>query len=267
MNLTWVPPWIEPLPDRTVAAGNTVFLSDLHLGTGPDDGIRRRDLVDLLGGLAGKVDDLVLGGDVFEFWWEWRHSIPSGFFDVLLAIREASRAGVRVRFIAGNHDFAIGRVLADFCEAQVHPDGICLDISGSRWLLVHGDAAPPSERINRLVRRVLRSRWAQAAWNSIPADIAFRTALGVGKASRWAEPGPALSTAEMEPMARSWMRRFALAGVVHGHTHRPLLTKGPEGTYVNNGDWVRNRNAVWIDGSGATLVDCAVEDYPWRSNG
>lgn len=267
MDIDWVPPWIEPLPGRPVAAGRTLFLSDLHLGSGPHDGIRRRELVDLLAGLSGRVDDLVLGGDVFEFWWEWKHAVPSGFFDVLLAIREVSRAGVRVRFIAGNHDFAMGPGLASFCQAEVHSDGICLNIGGSRWLLVHGDATPPSERGDRLVRRVLRSSWTQAAWNLLPADFAFRCALGVGKASRWVEPGPAPSTAEMEPMARSWMRRFDLAGVVHGHTHRALLTRGPEGTYVNNGDWVLQRSAVWIDDSGATLVDCSTEGHPWRSNG
>ena len=267
MDPTWVPPWIEPLPAHPRQAGRTLFLSDLHLGSGPSDGIRRKDLVELLETLPGRIDDLVLGGDVFEFWWEWNHAVPRGFLDVLLAIREASRAGVRVRFIAGNHDFAIGPGLAEFCRAEIHPDGFCLDIGGSRWLLVHGDAAPASERGDRLVRQVLRARWAQRLWSLVPADIAFRFALGVGKASRWAEPGPAPSTMEMEPLARSWMRRFGLAGVVHGHTHRPLLSRGPEGIYVNNGDWVHSRTAVWIEGSDATLVDCAVEGHPWRSNG
>lgn len=262
-----MPPWIAPLPDRAVPAGRTLFVSDLHLGDGLDEGMRRGDFLDLLRTLPGHVDDLVLGGDVFEFWWEWKRAIPSGFFDVLLGIREASRAGVRVRFIAGNHDFAVGPGLSEFCEAGIHPDGICFDIRGSRWLLLHGDATPSSERGDRVVRRVLRSRWARSAWNLLPPDLAFRFASGVGKASRWMETGPAPSTAEMEPLARCWMRRFDLAGVVHGHTHRPLLTRGPEGIYVNNGDWMRNRTAVWIEGSGATLVDCATEGHPWRSNG
>lgn len=267
MDRVWVPSWIQRLPELPARAGRTLFVSDLHLGSGPDDGIRRRDFLDLLGSLPGSIDDLVLGGDVFEFWWEWRHAIPSGYFDVLRGIREVSCAGVRVRFIAGNHDFAIGPALSEFCMARIHPDGICLEILGSLWLLVHGDATPPSERGDRLVRRVLRSRWAQATWNAVPADLAFHCAMGVGKASRWVEAGPAPSTVEMEPMARSWMRKFGLAGVVHGHTHRPLSTLGPEGVYVNNGDWVRARTAVWIEGSGATLVDCASEGHPWRSNG
>lgn len=170
-----------------------------------------------------------------------------------------------MRFLAGNHDFAIGPALAEACRAQVHPDGICLDVSGNRWLLLHGDATPPSERLDRVVRRLLRSRWAQAAWNLLPPDIAFPLALGVGKSTRRVEPGPAPSTREMEPMARAWMARFSLRGVVHGHTHRPLATHGPEGTYVNNGDWLRGRSAVWIDENGAALVDCRRKELPWRS--
>jgi len=263
----WVPPWIAPLPDRAVAGGRTVFLSDLHLGTGPDDDLRRADLLELLGTLPGRIDDLVLAGDIFEFWWEWGYAVPSRFFDVLIGIRDVSRAGVRVRFVAGNHDFAMGSALAGFCQAIVEPDGICLDIGGNRWLLVHGDATAPSERLDRVVRRVMRSRWAQAAWNLLPADMSFRAALGVGKVSRRLEPGPAPSTAEMEPMARAWMRRYGLAGVVHGHTHRALATIGPEGAYVNNGDWVVNRSAAWITVTGATLVDCSREGHPWESSG
>jgi len=261
----WVPAWIAPLPGRAVRSGRTIFLSDLHLGSGPDEGLRREDLRELLRTLPGRIDDLVLGGDIFEFWWEWRYAVPSCFFDVLHAIRDASRAGVRVRFVAGNHDFAMGSALAGFCQATIHPDGVCLDIEGKLWLLIHGDAAPPSDRLDRMVRRLLRSRRAQAAWNLLPADVSFRTALGVGRASRRLKPGPSPSTLEMEPMARAWMRRYGLAGVVHGHTHRELATTGPEGTYVNNGDWVVHRSAVWISDAGATLVDCAREGHPWGS--
>ena len=266
MRGPWVPPWIEPLPSRAEKAGRILFLSDLHFGAGPDDGIRRQDFAAALAELPGNVDDLVLGGDAFEFWWEWRHAIPSGFMDVLLPLREVSRAGVRVRFLRGNHDFALGPALESFAGGRVLPDGICLESEGRRWLLVHGDAAPASERIDRLVRRVLRSGWAQTCWNLLPPDLSFGIALGVGKASRWAEPGPAPSTVEMETMARLWMDRFGLAGVVHGHTHRPLLTRGTGGTYVNNGDWILRRDAVWIQGDRAEAVDFLGKERPWASN-
>lgn len=263
----WVPSWIRPLVDRPVAAGRTLFLSDLHMGTTPDAQARLHDLLELLGSLPGSIDDLVFGGDTFEFWWEWSHAVPHGHWEFLHAVRKLTDAGVKVRFVAGNHDFAIGPKLAEICHAEIHPDGCCLDIGGQRWLLVHADAVPPSEGKDRLVRRILRSPTIQWLWNLLHPDLAIRLALGVGAGSRYLEEGPATSTSEMEPTMRGWMREFDLAGVAHGHSHRPLLTKGSEGVYVNNGDWVRMRTAVWIaPGKAARLVDCTKEGHPWLSN-
>ena len=266
MRGPWVPPWIAPLPDRPEPAGRILFVSDMHFGSGLDDKSRRAEFVALLSELQGNVDDLVVGGDAFEFWWERNGAVPARFLDVLDSLRSASDAGIRLRFVAGNHDFAIGQALADHCRAEVHPDGFCLESSGHRWLLVHGDAAPASEGGDRIVRRLLRSSWAQAAWNLLPGDLGFRLALGVGDLSRRVEPGPAPSTIEMEPLARSWMETFGLAGVIHGHTHRPFLTRTAGGTYVNNGDWTRRRTAVWIEGDRADLIDFTREERPWRSN-
>ena len=266
MRGPWVPPWIEPLPSRPEPAGRILFLSDLHFGAGLDDGIRRADLLRALSGLPGNIDDLVLGGDVFEFWWERGGRPPARFRDVLDAFRDLSRSGVRIRLVAGNHDFALGPAAAAACGATVHPDGICLDSGGHRWLLLHGDAVPASEPGDRLMRRVLRSRAAQAAWDLLPGDLGFRLALGTGRLSRMLEAGPAPSTAEMEPCARLWMSRFGLRGVVHGHSHRPLLTEGPDGVYVNNGDWIARRDGVWIHGGRARLVDFAGKERPWASN-
>lgn len=263
----WIPDWIRPLVEHPVTAGRTLFLSDLHWGAGPDSSDRMDAMVALLDQVPGNIDDLIFGGDTFEFWWEWKHAAPSGHWDFLHAVRKVADTGTRVRFIAGNHDFAVGEVLATICKARIHPDGFCLDIGGANWLFVHGDAVPPSERLDRFVRRVLRSRTAQWCWNMLHPDFAIPLALLVGKGSRRIESGPAPSTSEMEPAMRGWMREFGLAGVVHGHSHRPLLTTGSDGTYVNNGDWVRMRSAVWIGpGRPARLFDCVKEGCPWLSN-
>lgn len=263
----WFPTWIDPLTGRVQAAGRTLFVSDLHWGAGPDPVERLDAMLGLLDGLPGRIDDLVFGGDTFEFWWEWKRAIPTGHWDFLHAVRKVSDAGVRVRFIAGNHDFAVGPALSEICRAQVHPDGFCLRIGGADWLFVHGDAVPPSERMDRLVRKVLRARSARWSWNLLHPDLALQIAHFVGTGSRLIEAGPAPSTVEMEPLMRGWMRARGLAGVVHGHTHRPLLTTDRDGTYVNNGDWMKRRTAVWIEpGRTARLVDCAKEGFPWLSN-
>ena len=132
MRGPWVPPWIEPLPGRAEPAGRIAFVSDLHFGAGPEDGIRQEEFSTFLSELPGNVDDLVVGGDAFEFWWEKGGTLPARYRNVLDALRSASDSGIRVRFVAGNHDFALGQGLAEFCRARIHPDGICLDSSGHR---------------------------------------------------------------------------------------------------------------------------------------
>ncbi|MBK8803867.1 MAG: UDP-2,3-diacylglucosamine diphosphatase [Fibrobacteres bacterium] len=262
----WAPSWIPPLVGNPVPLGRTVFLSDLHLGMGREEPSRRADLAALLEELPGNADDLVVGGDMFEFWWEWRNALPRGFDDVLDGFRQLTRAGVRLRLIAGNHDFALGQGLASRCGAIIHPDGLLGRSEGADWLLVHGDASTPAERADRILRRILRSKFCQGAWNLLPCDVSFPLALGVGRGSRALDDGTSPHTPAMEPTMRGWMRRWSLAGVVHGHSHRPLWTQGPEGTYINNGDWVRGRWAVWLRGRQSRLVDCTGKDRPWLSN-
>lgn len=263
---TWAPSWIPPLMGNPVPLGRTVFLSDLHLGMGREEGPRRADLASLLEKVPGNADDLVLGGDVFEFWWEWRHALPRGFDDMLDTFRHLSDSGVRLHMIAGNHDFALGQAIASRCRATVHPDGLLARSEGADWLLIHGDASTKAERADRVLRKILRSRICQRLWNLLPCDVSFPLALGVGKGTRAIDKGVSPHTLAMEPMMRGWMRRWNLAGVVHGHSHRPLLTDGPEGIYINNGDWVRGRWAAWFCGKNARLVDCTQKELPWPSS-
>jgi len=263
----WAPPWVASLVAESEPAGEILFLSDLHLGAGADEAERISDLDRLFATLPGRIDDLVLGGDIFEFWWEWREAVPRRHLAFLLRLRELAASGVRIRLIAGNHDFAMGQFLSETIPALVHPDGFCLDVGSHRWLLLHGDGMARSDRLDRLARRILRSRWAQTLWNHVPADLAFRIAGGVGATSRKVNPGPAPNIAQYREAAQTWVRRWDLAGVVHGHTHRPLLDPIGRAYYANNGDWVTERSAVWIRSSGEIrLVDCRKEGHPWLLN-
>lgn len=263
---SWVPPWIEPLLAHPVDLGRTLFLSDLHFGCGIDEVRRREEFLAVARRLPDQIDDLVLGGDVFEFWWEWKHALPRGFDPLLEALGHLVRNGVRLRMIRGNHDFALGEGISGRTGATIHPDGFMGRIQGRNWLFLHGDACMAPERTDRVLRRIMRSRWAQAAWNALPADLSFATALGVGRGSRSLDDGCSPHTALMEPQMRIWLRRFGLRGVVHGHSHRALVTETADGTYANNGDWVRQRTGILLVDGGAQLLDFAGKDHAWPSN-
>jgi UDP-2,3-diacylglucosamine hydrolase len=246
------PSWIGEAVARALPSRGVLFVSDVHIGAGWGDPDRESTLCALLETLDESVQDIVLGGDIFEFWYEWQHVQPR-LGQRLLACLELLSERHRIWMIRGNHDFGIGPVMAGY-GIFVLEDGLCLDVAGKRWLFLHGDGMAPSDRLDRLVRRVLRHRLSQWAWRHLlHPDWAMRLALGTGKASRKANPGPAPNLEEYEDESFRWMECWDLAGVVHGHTHRPHQVDRGGRKYVNNGDWCLMRSRVWIGPEGPQL--------------
>ena len=53
---------------------------------------------------AEKTEALYLLGDIFDFWYEYKHLVPKGFARVFAALEDLTDAGVKVYFFQGNHD-------------------------------------------------------------------------------------------------------------------------------------------------------------------
>ena len=85
------------------------ILSDAHIGFAPDE--VERAVVSFLRHVATEAKALVVNGDLFEFWFEWKTVIPRRGFRALAALADVVDAGVPVLMIAGNHDCWGGEVL------------------------------------------------------------------------------------------------------------------------------------------------------------
>jgi len=244
--------WIRIAVEGRLPSAGVVFVSDVHIGAAWGDPERETSLCDMLRNLPDDVQDIILGGDVFEFWYEWRHVEPS-LGRSLLHLLESLALTRRVWMIRGNHDFAIGGNL----EARgiaVLEDGLCLEVSGKRWLFLHGDGMAPSDGLDRFVRRVLRHPVSQWMYRHLlHPDWAMKIALRTGKTSRLMQPGPAPNISEYLKESVRWMQVHGLDGVVHGHTHRPLLWQAQGRSYVNNGDWCQMKSRVLVGPDGPEL--------------
>ncbi|MEO0858505.1 MAG: metallophosphoesterase, partial [Bacteroidota bacterium] len=83
-----------------------LFLSDLHLGRGTPAESRaaERDVCALLDAHASALDALVLVGDVFDAYMEYRHLVPKGFVRLQGRLAALVDAGVPVTYVVGNRD-------------------------------------------------------------------------------------------------------------------------------------------------------------------
>jgi UDP-2,3-diacylglucosamine hydrolase len=214
----------------------TYVISDAHLGHAPDS--VERALLGFLRAMPGRAGSLLINGDLFEFWFEWKRVVPRSGVRALAALMDLRDAGVPVTMIAGNHDCWGGDVLADagirFVEGPWWGD-----LAGWRAKVEHGDGLRTREdRGYRALRRVLRNRLAIRAFRSLHPDWATRLAMGSSQTSRTYQPrdeGRGLREVARATLAAD--RDLEL--LIYGHSHVPALERMSTGNvYANAGSWL-----------------------------
>jgi len=238
----------------TPGEGPVYFIADAHLGseTPETEAAKVSDLTSFLGWLSGRASYLYLVGDLFDFWFEFRIPGPLEHREVLEALAALSGSGTSVHFLGGNHDFWAGPRLETLTGATVHRRPIEVTHFGRRIFIAHGDGLPRGDWGYCVLRAVIRSGPAIAAFRLVGPR--FGRAIG-----RWAS---SLSEITEERIRRALppMRDFLRATVdsgpdacVVGHVHRPALWEWENGTGVIVGDWMANRSVVSLGKDGFSL--------------
>ncbi|MEP6495135.1 MAG: UDP-2,3-diacylglucosamine diphosphatase [bacterium] len=213
------------------------IMSDAHLGYAPDD--VERAVVSFFRHVATNAGSLVINGDLFEFWFEWRTVIPRRGFRALAALADVVDAGVPVRMVAGNHDCWGGDVLRKDVGVDYRFGPLIDDAGGWRVHLEHGDGLRPIEdRRYRAVRHLLRNRLAIRSFRWLHPDVATPLATSSSHASRTyvaKDGGRGLRDAA----ARVVHANPEIDLVVFGHSHVATLEQLPSGAiYGNAGSWL-----------------------------
>ncbi len=117
------------------------FASDIHLGAGSDSESRatERLFVEWLERVAKDATAIILCGDIFDFWYEYKNVVPKGFTRTLGTISRITDSGVRVIFMAGNHDMWIKDYFATECGMEIYTRPTTLTLANKEVHIAHGD--------------------------------------------------------------------------------------------------------------------------------
>lgn len=227
-----------------MSSSRTLVASDAHLGAVPP--ASRSRFLAFLSAVPELTDDLVLAGDVFDFWFEYRSVVLREHFEALRRLADAVDAGVRVRWLGGNHDAWAGSFLRDQVGLELLDAPLVTRVGGRRTLLAHGDGRAGGDWGYRLLKRVVRSRPARTLFRAVHPDLGAALAR---RASRTGEEAEAGRSPRRKDRAEALSAHAAellrgdpsLELVVFGHAHRPELTEvAPGRHYLNPGDWIRS---------------------------
>ena len=119
---------------------NYYFISDAHLGCRALEHRRtqERRLVRFLDDIKDKAEAVFMLGDMFDFWFEYRHVVPRGFTRFLGKVSELTDRGVEVHFFVGNHDMWMSDYLTTECGVILHREASTIELCGKEFFLTHG---------------------------------------------------------------------------------------------------------------------------------
>ena len=162
------------------------ILSDAHLGSWaiPHQRMQERRLVRFLDSIKNKASAVYLLGDMFDFWYEWKYTVPKGFTRFLGKISELTDMGVEVHYFTGNHDIWMYGYLEEECGVIMHRKPLTTDIYGKVFYMAHGDGLGDPDKMFNFIRSIFHNRTCQFLFSMLHPRWAMGLGLSWAKHSR-----------------------------------------------------------------------------------
>ena len=223
---------------------SAIIVSDSHLGAAPRE--CEAAFLAFLESVPDRTDDLLINGDLFDFWFEYRTVVLSHHFKVLRVLADLHEAGIRIRLVGGNHDSWGGRFLTDEIGVELLDGPSVIEIGGLRAYVAHGDGLGGGDWGYRALKSIIRSRPARFVFRQMHPDWTAPLIRGVSRTeSRHDRPADPEARGRSEVLAAHAEELLAegpeLQLVVFGHCHIPELREVEPGRYyLNTGDWIHH---------------------------
>lgn len=232
------------------------FASDFHLGV-PDAAssmAREKRIVAWLSQIEPDAAAIYLMGDIFDFWFEYKHAIPKGFVRLQGKLASLCDAGIPVYFFTGNHDMWMFDYFKKELGVTIYRKPIELQINTHTFLIGHGDGLGPGDASYKILKKFFDSKVCQWLFARIHPNA------GIGIANYWSRQSRISNNKKGETFV-SEEQEFLLTYCkeveqtthhdfyIFGHRHLPLdLKVSDTSRYINLGEWVHFDTYAEYDG-------------------
>ncbi len=197
-----------------------LFVSDLHLQAAMPK--TTEAFLNFLQTQATKARQLYLLGDIFEAW-AGDDDIDDAYNrQVVNELKNISRRGIAVFWIAGNRDFLVGEQFAKTCGITLLSDPFVTTISDRLLVLTHGDAYCTDDAAYMQFRAQVRDAEWQRNFLALPLMQRKAIIENLRAGSRAAQRDKSYEIMDVNHEAITGLfEQTATATMIHGHTHRP----------------------------------------------
>lgn len=237
------------------------LLSDFHLGA-PNAAAsleREKAVVAFLESIRHDAGRIIIAGDIFDFWFEYKKAIPRGFTRLLGKLAELTDSGIPVEVFVGNHDMWMRDYFQQELNIPVYYEPKVYEWNGKRFYIGHGDGLGPGDHGYKFIKKIFRNPVCQWLFGWLHPD------LGIGLAnyfSRKSREKTGEADAEFLGADKEWLIVYCKEVLakehydyfIFGHRHYPIdFALNAQSRYINLGDWIRNFTYASFDGQDVQL--------------
>lgn len=238
------------------------FASDFHLGAPnyKSSLAREKQICAWMDYIQPTCQELFLVGDVFDFWFEYKHAIPRGFVRIQAKIASFTDAGIPVHFFTGNHDMWIFDYLPKELGVQLHRSPVERIFNNKRFFIGHGDGLGPGDFKYKMLKKFFASSICQWLFARLHPNF------GIGLAN-WSSQSSRSATGNSDEkylgIENEWLAIYSKKKnqeeerdyYLFGHRHLPLeLSIPPSAIYMNIGEWLTYCTYAEFDGKKLALL-------------
>ncbi|NNE13598.1 MAG: UDP-2,3-diacylglucosamine diphosphatase [Saprospiraceae bacterium] len=221
------------------------FASDFHLGLNAKKPSKEREqiIISWFDQISTDVESLYILGDLFDYWFEYRHVVPKGHIRVLAKIAELTDKGIPVHLFTGNHDLWMFDYLSEELGVKIYKKPIYTTINNKVFLLGHGDGLGPNDHGYKFIKRIFSNKINQWLFARIHPNLGMSMMKFFSRKSRESES----TITPFQGADKEWLIIYAEEQIkikhfdfcIFGHRHLPLdiTLSNKSSRYINTGDW------------------------------
>jgi len=228
------------------------FVSDVHfqMTDSKREMIRREKMYTLFEKIKSTGGTLIIGGDFFDFWYDYGYYIPPEFIDVFDKLNELNKFGIDIHYVAGNHDFWDFGFFKKRFGAHFYKGDFEVKINNYKILVTHGDGILKKDKYYRILKIFLRSKINIFLFKLLPAKLGCELAKIVSRTTKHYD-----NNDNQNPEIISELKVWAETRIENnydtilvGHYHQNGIVNLKDKKLIFMGDWVSQFKVTEFDG-------------------
>ena len=216
------------------------FVSDNHFQKRTDDFEmdRRKKFFKLIDHIKKTGGSLVIAGDFFDFWFEYRGFVPFEYLDLFEKLKDLKESGHSIHYILGNHDFWDFGFFKKTFALDILVDQYNISVNNHKIRVIHGDGVLKGDYMYRLFRSLIRSRACIFLFKLLSPKMGYYIASLISQADQHGNYYRENDELKVKLKSYAKTKWGECDTLLVGHYHQTGIVKDRDKRLIFLGDWL-----------------------------